>query len=81
LPEAEVALAEQYREALVGQFPRGVVVKVGVRNQKGKAVMDFMGVPVVQVRRLVEALLVELPEESPEPKPEQVRGASRSGCP
>jgi hypothetical protein len=71
LPEEEVAQAEQYREALVGQFPRGVVVKVEVRNQKGKAVMDFMGVPVGQVRRLVEALLVELPDENPEPKPEQ----------
>jgi hypothetical protein len=59
-PEAEV-LAEQYREAVVGRFPKGVRVKVLVRNEKGKAVLDFKGIPVEQVSQLAAALTGELP--------------------
>jgi hypothetical protein len=59
-PEAE-ALAEQYSEAVTSRFPKGVRVKVEVRNQKGKAVLDFKGIPVEQVRQLAEALTGELP--------------------
>jgi hypothetical protein len=59
-PEAE-ALAEQYSEAVTSRFPKGVRVKVQVRNQKGKAVLDFKGIPVEQVSQLVEALSGELP--------------------
>jgi hypothetical protein len=59
-PEAE-ALAEQYSEAVTSRFPKGVRVKVQVRNQKGKAVLDFKGIPVEQVNQLVEALSGELP--------------------
>jgi hypothetical protein len=51
-----VALAEQYREAVTSRFTKGVSVKVLVRNQKGKAVLDFKGIPVEQVIQLVEAL-------------------------
>jgi hypothetical protein len=59
-PEAE-ALAEQYSEAVTSRFPKGVRVKVQVRNQKGKAVLDFKGIPVEQVSQLVAALSGELP--------------------
>jgi len=59
-PEAE-ALAEQYSEAVTGRFPKGARVKVLVRNQKGKAVLDFKGIPLEQVGQLVEALAGQLP--------------------
>jgi hypothetical protein len=58
--EAEV-LADQYREAVTSRFPKGVLIKVEVRNQKGKAVLDFKGIPVEQVAKLVEALTGDLP--------------------
>jgi hypothetical protein len=62
-PEAE-ALAEQYSEAVTGRFPKGARVKVLVRNQKGKAVLDFKGIPLEQVNQLVEALSGQLPPAS-----------------
>jgi hypothetical protein len=34
---------------------------VQVRNEKGKAVLDFKGIPLEQVSRLGEALTEELP--------------------
>ena len=40
---------------------QGTRVKVLVRNQKGKAVLDFKGIPVEQVGQLVEALSGQLP--------------------
>ncbi|MBN1208106.1 MAG: hypothetical protein JXB05_24795 [Myxococcaceae bacterium] len=61
LPEAAVALAEQYREAVTGRFPPGARVKVSVRNQKGKAVLDFKGIPVEQVSQFIEVLMGQLP--------------------
>jgi hypothetical protein len=59
-PEAE-ALAEQYSEAVTSRFPKGARVKVLMRNQKGKAVLDFKGIPLEQVGQLVEALSGQLP--------------------
>jgi hypothetical protein len=56
-----VVLADRYREAVTGRFPKGALVKVQVRNQKGKAVLDFKGIPVEQVGKLLEALTEELP--------------------
>lgn len=69
LPPEKVALAEQYTEAVALRFPsgKGALVKVTVRNQKGKAVLDFKGVPVEQVGLLAEALTGELPPVSEEP--------------
>jgi hypothetical protein len=61
LPPEAVVLADQYREAVTGRFPKGALVKVQVRNQKGKAVLDFKGIPVEQVGKLIEALMEELP--------------------
>ena len=43
-PEVET-LADQYREAVTGRLPRGTRVKVLLRNEKGKAVLDFKGIP------------------------------------
>jgi hypothetical protein len=59
-PEAE-QLAGQYREAVTGHFAKGARVKVLVRNEKGKAVLDFKGIPLEQVSQLVAALSGELP--------------------
>ena len=36
-------------------------VEVQVRNIKGKAVVDFQGIPLEQVHRLIEVLTGELP--------------------
>jgi hypothetical protein len=61
LPAEDMALAGQYQEAVNGQFPVGVVVKVLVRNQKGKAVLDIQGIPVGQVPTLLKALAAAVP--------------------
>jgi len=68
-PETEV-LAEQYSEAVALRFPKGkgALVKVALRNQKGKAVLDFKGIPVEQVLLLAEALTGELPPVSEVPE-------------
>jgi hypothetical protein len=58
-PEVEL-LADQYREAVTGRFPKGTRIKVLVRNEKGKAVLDFKGIPVEQVSQLAAALTGEL---------------------
>ena len=58
LPPDIAARAEQYCQAVMARFPKGkgTRVKVGVRNQKGSAVLDFRGVPVDQLHLLLEAL-------------------------
>jgi len=61
VPPETVVLADRYREAVTGRFPKGALIKVVVRNQKGKAVLDFKGIPVEQVAKLIEALSGELP--------------------
>jgi hypothetical protein len=68
-PEAE-ARAEQYAAAVAVHFPKGkgTRVKVLVRNEKGKAVLDFKGIPLDQVRQLLEALSGELPPVNEVPK-------------
>jgi hypothetical protein len=52
--------AKPFGECTV-DFPQGVRVKVLVRNEKGKAVLDFKGIPVEQVSQLAAALRGELP--------------------
>jgi hypothetical protein len=59
-PEVET-LADQYREAVTSRLPRGTRVKVLLRNEKGKAVLDFKGIPVEQVSQQAQALTGELP--------------------
>jgi len=70
LPPEKVVLAERYSEAVALRFPRGkgTLVKVAVRNEKGKAVLDFKGVPVEEVRQLGEVLTGELPLVSEGPQ-------------
>ncbi len=72
LPPEAVALADQYREAVTGRFPKGVLVKVAVRNQKGKAVLDFKGIPVEQVATLIQALTGPLSEVPEAPEAQRV---------
>ena len=61
-PEVE-ARAEQRAEAVAQRFPhgKGTRVKVALRNEKGKAVMDFKGIPEDQLELLAEALLAKPP--------------------
>ncbi len=59
-PEVET-LADQYREAVTSRLPRGTRVKVQLRNEKGKAVLDFKGIPLEQVGQLIEALMDQVP--------------------
>jgi hypothetical protein len=63
LPPKAEARAEQYSEAVASCFPngKGTFVKVALRNQKGKAVLDIKGIPMEQVGQLAEALAGELP--------------------
>jgi len=61
LPPGAVERGEQYNAALKARFPTGTPVEVQVRNLKGKAVVDFKGIPLEQVSKLIEALTAELP--------------------
>jgi hypothetical protein len=77
LPPEKVALAEQYSEAVAARFPKGsgALVKVAVRNQKGRAVLDFKGIPLEQVSQLAAALTGELPpvSELPQLSPKELK--------
>jgi hypothetical protein len=68
--EAEVR-ADQYREAVKSRFAQGTRIKVQVRNEKGKAVLDFRGIPLEQVDQLVAALTAEVPKARPVPPVEE----------
>jgi hypothetical protein len=68
VPPEQRALVDEYREAVVGSFPRGTPVRVQLRNHKGNAVVDFKGIPVMQVETLVEALLEQIHPARQEPK-------------
>jgi hypothetical protein len=56
LPDADLALANQVREAVTGRFPKEARVRVQLRNDKGTPVLDFKGVPLADVAKLAEAL-------------------------
>jgi hypothetical protein len=56
LPSAELAFADKVREAVAGRFGPGEAVQVQVRNHKGKAVLDFKGIPLSQLDKLGEVL-------------------------
>jgi hypothetical protein len=49
LPAETEQRADQYREAVTSRFPKGTRVQVLVRNENGKAVLDFKGIPMEQV--------------------------------
>jgi hypothetical protein len=63
MPPGAVERGEQYHLAVKALFPRVSTVEVQVRNIKGKAVVDFKGIPLEQVERLTEVLTSELPPE------------------
>jgi hypothetical protein len=60
IPDEERALVDQYREAVTGRFAQGTPVRVQLRSHKGQTVVDFKGIPVLQVDKLTEALLDQL---------------------
>ena len=64
-------LAAQYTKVVARRFPKGkgTLVKVSLRNQKDKAVLDFKGIPVEQVLLLAEALTDPLPPANELPQP------------
>jgi len=43
------------------RFPQGTLIKLQVRNHKGKAVVDLKGIPLDQMLRLAEAITSQLP--------------------
>ncbi len=51
-----LARADQYRKTVMGRFPKGVRVRVQVRTEKGKAVLDFKGIRVANVGKLNESI-------------------------
>ncbi|HVG60899.1 MAG TPA: hypothetical protein VNA24_20240 [Hyalangium sp.] len=61
VPAQYVVLADRYEQAMSNRFPKGVVIKVEARNQKGDSVYDIKGIPVEQMGTLLEALMDELP--------------------
>ena len=61
MPPGAVERGEQYHLAVKALFPKVTTVEVQVRNIKGKAVVDFKGIPLEQVNRLTEVLTGELP--------------------
>jgi hypothetical protein len=64
VPAEDVALADQYREALKGQFPQGSNVQVLVRNEKGSSVLDIKSIPLAEVGTMILALMDHLPPGS-----------------
>jgi hypothetical protein len=61
MPPGAIERGEQYHLAVKALFPKVTTVEVQVRNIKGKAVVDFKGIPLEQVNRLTEVLTGELP--------------------
>ena len=61
MPPGAVERGEQYHLAMKAVFHKVTTVEVQVRNIKGKAVVDFKGIPLEQVNRLTEVLTGELP--------------------
>jgi len=60
IPAEQREIVDQYREAVVGRFPQSATVRVQLRTHKGDTVVDFKGIPVLQVDKLTEALLDQL---------------------
>jgi hypothetical protein len=72
LPPGAVERGEQYHAAVKALFPKVTSVEVQVRNIKGRAVVDFKGIPLEQVNRLIEVLTGELPPVPKVPLLEQL---------
>ncbi len=60
MPAEDVALVDQYREAITSRFSKDTPIRVQLRSHEGKAVVDFKGIPLAQVDKLTEALLEQL---------------------
>jgi hypothetical protein len=60
----DVALANQYRTALTGQFSQASDVQVLVRNEKGSSVLDIKSIPIAEVGTLFLALMDHVPPGS-----------------
>ncbi len=59
LPPEAVALADQVSKAVASRFQKGDPVKVQLRNHQGTAVLDFRGIPLEKLAKLVEALTAD----------------------
>ncbi len=63
LPSEERALADRYLTAVTNRLPKGTSLRVQMRNHQGNTVLDFKGLPLAQVRLLIQALQAQLPPE------------------
>jgi hypothetical protein len=61
VPAEDLALADRYLGAVTNGLPKGDSLQVQVRNHKGKTVLDFRGIPLTQVKQLVDALSAHVP--------------------
>ncbi len=61
LPPEAVELADQVSKAVASRFQKGDPVKVQLRNHQGTAVLDFRGIPLEKLAKLVEALMADEP--------------------
>ncbi len=61
LPPEDLALVDQVRDSVTSRFAKADPVRVQVRNHKGKAVVDFKGIPLAQLAKLAEALMAPPP--------------------
>jgi hypothetical protein len=68
VPAEDVAQAAQYQKAVNSHMPTGVNVKLKVRNEKGKSVLDITSLPMEDVETLIEALMSQLPSKGKERK-------------
>jgi hypothetical protein len=76
LPPEHLSLAELYRKAVTGRYAKADRVKVQVRNQKGKTVLDFKGIPLAQVAKLGEVLVAPPPVAQQEPEQDEAPPAN-----
>ncbi|MDY7228139.1 hypothetical protein [Hyalangium rubrum] len=56
LPPADLVLADRYLNAVTGNFAKGEPIRVQVRNHEGRTVLDFRGIPLEQLDKLIKAL-------------------------
>jgi hypothetical protein len=60
IPAEDRAVVDQCREAVVRRFPSVESIRVQLRTHEGKTVVDFKGIPVEKLDKLVEALTEQL---------------------
>ncbi|MFL5346581.1 MAG: hypothetical protein ACJ8AT_17515 [Hyalangium sp.] len=60
IPEEHRALYDGYLQAVMSHFPKGSPVRVMLRTLEGNTLIDFKGVPILEVIKLAQALVAQL---------------------